>query len=280
MNRVGRLTFLAAWLALVGVSPVGAQTLRFHWQPGQVLDYQVEQTTRAVEVVGDNTTDSTTKVSEVKRWEVLAVDPAGVATVRLSLVRLRLETNPDGEPLIFDSTQPAQSNPQMREQLSKFVGVPLTVLRVDPTGKVLEIKEGKYGSPAKFETEPPFVVVLPANAAGPRWERPYNITLEPPQGTGEKFETVQQYAEQPAVRKGAVWTFALRTTVKKPPEAVADQLPLTPLQPEGTIEFDTAAGLMRKATLAIDKELKGHQGEGSSYHFTSSYSETYLPPAR
>jgi hypothetical protein len=144
---------------------------------------------------------------------------------------------------------------------------------------VLEIKEGKYGSPAKFETEPPFVVVLPSAGTGPNWERPFHITLEPPQGAGEKFDAVQQYAEQAAARKGPVWTFRVRTAVKNPPEAVADRLPLVPLQPEGTIEFDTAAGLLRKATLTVDKELKGHQGDDSSYHYTSSYSETYLPPA-
>jgi hypothetical protein len=280
MKRINSLSLLAGWLLLIGVAPAHAQVLRYHWQQGQVLEYQVEQATKAVEVVGDNTSTSSTKVSEVKRWEVLAVDSAGVGTIRLSLVRLRLETDADGETLLFDSTAPDKSNPQLQEQLSKFVGVPLVALRVGPDGKVLEIKEGKYGTLNKYETEAPFVAVLPTIATAPRWERNYKITLEPPQGTGEKFEALQTYEEVPGGRNGPTQTYALKTTVKKLPEAVADQLPLLPLQPQGTVEFDTAAGLMRKANLAIDKEVKGHQGDGSSYHFTSSYVETLLPSTR
>jgi hypothetical protein len=32
---------------------------------------------------------------------------------------------------------------------------------------------------------------------------------------------------------------------------------------------------MRSARLAIDKELAGHQGDGSKYHFKSSYTEEF-----
>lgn len=280
MKRIASLCLLAGWLLVGGAAPAHAQALRYRWQQGQTHEYQVDQVTKSVEVVGDNTINSTTKVSEVKKWDVLAVDSAGVGTLRLSLARLRLESETDGDPLVFDSAAPDKSNPQMKEQLSKYVGVPLVVLRVAADGKVLEIKEGKYGTLNKYETEAPFVAVLPPTATGPRWERNYTITLEPPQGTGEKFEAVQTYEEVPANRNGPALTFALKTAVKKMPEAVADQLPLLPLQPQGTVEFDATLGLMRKANLTIDKEVKGHQGEGSSYHFTSTYVETLLPAAK
>jgi hypothetical protein len=48
------------------------------------------------------------------------------------------------------------------------------------------------------------------------------------------------------------------------------------LQPEGEVVFDLQAGRLQSARLRIDKELKGHQGEGSSYKFQSAYTEKYV----
>ena len=47
------------------------------------------------------------------------------------------------------------------------------------------------------------------------------------------------------------------------------------MQPEGEIVFDLQSGLVRSARLVVDKELKNHQGEGTSYRFQRSYVEEY-----
>jgi hypothetical protein len=52
-------------------------------------------------------------------------------------------------------------------------------------------------------------------------------------------------------------------------------VPLLQWLPEGEMVFDVQAGILRSATLKIDKELTGHQGEGSSYHFQSVYTAEY-----
>ena len=113
-----------------------------------------------------------------------------------------------------------------------------------------------------------------APSAGEAWQRSYRITLEPPQGTGEKYDAMQQY-QCKSIEAGAA-TIVLTTTVKNLPEAVADQIPLLQLQPQGEIVFDVRAGHMRSVRWQIDKELKGHQGEGSSYRFKSTYTEEYV----
>jgi hypothetical protein len=274
MIRTGTLTLLAGLLA---ASTGRAQTaMRFHWQPGRVLTYSVSQLTTASEVVEGNKVETTNKLQESKRWHVLAVDAAGVATLQLSLTALRVETTtPRGDVLLFDSTQPDKSDPQLREQLGRYVGQPLVVLRVDGLGKVIEVKECKYGPASRFESEPPFVATLPGDAlkAGQGWARSYQITLEPPQGTGEKYQATQKYTCQ-SVATGLA-TITLTTLLQTQPEALADRVPLLQGQPEGEIVFDTQTGLLRSARLHIDKELKGHQGENSSYHFQSSYTEQY-----
>src|ERR1700732_1444284 len=106
MIRACFVTVLAG-LTLVAANPAQAAGWRFHWQTGQVLVYRLDQVTTASEVVGGKKTETTLKLNDLKRWQVLAVDPTGVATVQLSLGALRVETTtPTGEVLLFDSAHP------------------------------------------------------------------------------------------------------------------------------------------------------------------------------
>jgi hypothetical protein len=181
---------------------------------------------------------------------------------------------PSGEAMIFDSANLEASNAAMRSQMEKYLGQPLALIRVDPRGKVVEVKECKFGPASRFESEPPFVIQLPEGDAASTWERTYKMTLEPPQGTGEKYDAAQKYECRGVKDRTAV--IALSTIQKTQPEAAADQTPLFQMQPEGEVIFDFKSGRLQSARLHVDKQLKNHQGEGSSYHFQSSYSEQLL----
>jgi hypothetical protein len=271
-----RKAMAAGFAVLLVAAAASAQTAApFRWQMGQTLTYRAEEATQATEVVGDAKIETKTRLNLTKRWQVTAVDPAGVATLQLSLAALRHEmTTAGGETLLYDSANPDKSTPQLREQMARYVGTVLAVLRVDGYGRVVEVKEAKHGSAHKYEVELPFVGMLPANPrAGQTWERAYQITLDPPQGTGEKHNAVQKYTCK-TVADGAA-TIAVTTELKAPPEAVSDRAALVQFLPEGEIVFDLKAGRLRSAALRIDKELKGHQGEGSSYRYLRTYSEQY-----
>jgi hypothetical protein len=261
------------------VSGAAAQTSpwRFRWQQGQVMMYRIEQTMTASETLTEGRTESKTKANLVKRWRVESVDAAGVATLQMSLDKLRIETTtPGGETLLFDSADLAKSNPQMKEQMGRYVGTPLAILRLDARGKLVDVKKSDFGPASRFEADLPFQLVLPDDGmrVGQSWERAYKVTLEPPQGTGEKYDAVQRYTCKAVAGTGA--TITLATTLKTQPESLLDRVPLLQLQPEGEIVFDAQSGLMRSARLAIDKELKNHQGEGTSYRFQRLYTEEYV----
>ncbi len=190
-------TILAAVSVLLIVSGnVSAQApVRLRWQTGQVLLYKVEQAIAITEIAGEKKVETTIKMNNTKRWQVLSVDANGVATIQHSLVALRQEMiAADGKTLLFDSANPDNSTPELKEELSKFIGPPLAVLRVDALGRVLEVKESKFGPASRYETELPFVGVLPveALAIGKTWDRSYNLTLDS-QGAGEKYAAVQHY---------------------------------------------------------------------------------------
>lgn len=274
---------LRKWLLVVFVGSVcisaasGQSPWRFRWQQGQTLVYRVEQSMTASETLSEGRTESKSKANLVKRWLVQGVDANGVATLQLSLDKLRMETTtPSGEVLLFDSSDLAKSTPQMKEQLARYVGTPLAILRLDAQGKLIEVKKSDFGPASRFEADLPFQLVLPDRgmSAGQTWERAYKVTLEPPQGTSEKFDAVQRYACKAVA--GNTATITVTTTLKTMPESLLDRVPLLQLQPEGEIVFDAQSGLMRSARLVIDKELKNHQGEGTSYHFQRTYTEEYV----
>jgi hypothetical protein len=261
---------------LVMASIAQAQAPRFRWQTGQVLIYRTEHNTSASYVMGENKDETKTHVQSIKRWQVIDVDSAGVATLQLSLQALFFETIPlSGEPLIFDSAHLDKSTPGLRKQYENYIGQPLVVVRINGQGKVLEVKEARPGhSAAKFESEPPFKLLLPVEPLkeGMSWERAYQIVLEPPQGTGdEKYAAVQRYVCKSVADNLA--TMSLMTELKATPAAEEDQVPLWQMQPEGEIVFDMQAGRLQKATLKIDKEAKI---EGGNTHFQSIYTEQYV----
>src|SRR5262245_58271115 len=135
-----RRAFMVVLLAVGLVQSASAQApaWRFKWQAGQVLSYRVGDQTRAVEVNGDGTVETRNQVSLVKQWKVIAVDASGVATLQHSVASLRMETiAPSGQVLVFDSDKPAESTPVLREQMAKYMGVPLSTVRLDATGQLI-----------------------------------------------------------------------------------------------------------------------------------------------
>jgi hypothetical protein len=278
-GRMMRGVMAGALAVLLIGSTASAQApaaARLRWQPGQVLLYKVEHATFAADVAGDTKTETKTLLKVTKRWQVLAVDAAGVATLQLSLTALAQEqTTPKGEVLRYDSANPDKSTPELRAAFGRLLNVPLAVLRVDGLGKVVEVKESKFGPASNYENELPFVGVLPGGALAARqtWERAYRITLAPPLGTGEKHDAVQRYACKGV--SGDLATVTLTTEVKSAPPAAGDAVPLWQQQPQGELVYDLKAGRLHRAALKIDKEAKGHQGEGSSCRFQSTYTIEY-----
>src|SRR5262249_42017967 len=108
----GRSLVVLGAMLLAG-APASAQVVpaKVRWQQGQVLTYRTEQVTKETEVVGGTKAESSLKLNHVRRWQVLAVDAAGVATVQQSLAALRIERKSTaGTTAVFDSANLEQSD--------------------------------------------------------------------------------------------------------------------------------------------------------------------------
>jgi hypothetical protein len=200
---------------------------------------------------------------------VIDLDGKGMATLSLTLVSMRNEQKrANGETLVFDSENPDKSTPDLNKQMSKYIGQTVAIVRMDGFGRVLEVKQG---SAASFEAEAPFLVVFPdaKAAAGQAWRRQFNLVLDPPYGTGEKFEAEQRY-DCKKIDAGMA-TMGVTTHFKTMPDNMRERIPLVQKDVQGEVIFDINAGRLISAQLNIDKTVENHQGKGSSYHFKSQY---------
>lgn len=267
MHRAALIACLVAPL----VAP--AQAPQFRWAAGQTLTYRVSQTTTAVETAGGKSATTTNQLDLVKQWAVTDVT-GGVATLQMSLTELKLKTVPPaGETLTFDSTDAAKCHPQLRDEMRKFLNVPLTIVKLDAAGKLIEVKQSQFGPANRLEADLPFKLTLPPTAlvAGTAWQRTFTLKLDPPQGTGESYTATQKYAVK-AVSGPAV-TVAVTTAFDAPPESPTERIALLPWQPEGECVFDTAAGRLVSVQFRVRRDLAGHDGDGSKYAFSSDYRE-------
>ncbi|MSR55197.1 MAG: hypothetical protein EXS09_18200 [Gemmataceae bacterium] len=270
MSRYAFLVFV-----VLGTT-ANADAPRFKFEKGETLTYHIVQTTSINEIVLEEKTDkpiesaTTTKVDLIRKWKVVDVDAKGTATLEMTIASMRLERKTGTDEDIFDSTKPDSLN---KHEMTKHIGPVLAILRIDVQGKLVEVKESKVGPATRFASELPFKLTLPDNEPkqGDSWERSYSIQLDPPLGTGEKYLATQKYACQEP--KGGLLSVTLTTSIKALPAQGFDQIPLLPSMSEGTLYFYASTGRYYAARLKTQKELKNHQGEGSSYSYTSSYVE-------
>lgn len=261
---------LAVAVTLIVTLPGVAQTpWQFRWQKDLALTYKIKHTTAVVEVVDGTTNMSSSSLDLVNRWQVTDLDDKGIATLALTLVSMRNEQKrASGDTLLFDSQNLEKSTPELAAQMKKYIGATVAVVRMDGFGRVAEVKQGNA---ATYESEPPFLVVFPAAKAaeGQAWRRAFTLTLDPPYGTGEKFDAEQRY--ECKTIKGDRATLGLTTSFKTMPDNARERLPLLQKDVQGEIVFDLPKGQLISARLNIDKMIENHQGKGSSYRFKSEY---------
>jgi hypothetical protein len=275
MSRLVLALVLLAGVTVAVAQPPAPPTLRFRWQPGQTLTYKVLHQTAVQETTLDEkdqkpvTTDARTHLSLVRKWAVKDVDAAGTATLEMSIAEMKSEIRqPDGTTVARDS-----ANPEHAKELAEFLNRPIVVVRVDPQGRLAEVKEVRQGSAARLHAELPFRLTLPdaGPAPGQSWDRTFPVKLDPPLGTGESHEFVQKYTCK-GVRDGLA-VVGVETALKTPPKAVGEQVPLVPMLWTGEVYFNVAAGKYHAARLTAKAELANHLGDGTKFVYQSVYAE-------
>jgi hypothetical protein len=262
--------------ALVAPSqPPALPAVRFKWEANASHTYKVSQQTIVRETTLDPktekpvTAEARTDLTLKKRWVVKSVDANGVATLEMMITEMKnVFRRSYGTSLERDS-----ANPEHAKEMAAYLNVPVVVVRVDSRGQIVEVKETKAGSASRLHAELPFRMTLPeaAPAIGTSWDRTFTLKLDPPLGTGESYEFLQKFT--PAANANGLLSASVETTLKSPPKALAERVPLVPMLWTGNVYFNTRAGTYHAARLKVKAELPNYQGEGTKFEYESAYNE-------
>ncbi len=285
--RNGRAVFLCALTAIAACwlmsgrtraesdEPVPKYTLRYRFQPGETIRWQVSHRNR-VRTTGAGVTQTAESTSEsVKVWRVSEVTPDGAATFVYSVEQVQMRQLLSGrEEQRFDSESDSET-PAGFEQVASAVGRPLSTVTLSDRGTVLKRERELPTGPT--ENEGDITIPLPEEpvAVGERWSRPHEVQVRTDEGGVKTIRTRQTFTLD-SVRHGVAF-IRVRTAVLTPVRDPAIEAQLTQCAAKGEVRFDIDAGRVLRQHMETDKRVVGFRGEATSLHYQTRFAEELLP---
>lgn len=249
-------------------------TLRYKFQAGENLVWKVEHRARVRTTVSGTTQTADTTSISAKRWRITGVQPDGSFSFVHSVdyVDMRQQMS-DREEERFDSRTDKTSPPGFGD-VAKAVGVPLTVATLDARGDVKK-REEKQSQPNANKGQMALLLPDAAVTIGQSWNQPFEIDVSLQAGAMKRIKAQQRYVLESVENNLA--TIRVETQWLTPNSDPAVDAQLIQRDTSGTIRFDIAAGRVVWQQTDIDKNIVGFQGDASSMHYTTRFTEELLP---
>lgn len=283
LSRLSATLFVLASCATAVLSAEAPQTdapkytLRYRFHPGETIRWQVMHRKKIDATVSGITQTTETLSKSVKVWQVQEVKPDGTATFRHLVESVDMwHKLADCDEVRYNS-QTDQTPPLGYEHVARSVGVPLSVVTLDATGKILnrQRKPVKAGAEGEGQMTVPFPEEpVPV---GHTWSVPHEIDVKLNTGAVKKIKTRQQFTLK-GVKTG-VATIGVATQILTPVDDPALESQLIQCESRGTVRFDVDAGRVIGQQMDADKCVVGHPNPASSFHYLTRFTEELLPAA-
>lgn len=248
--------------------------LRYKFAMGEVLRYDVKHSTKTRNNMEGVSEQVETASESVKSWKVMDVLPNGEMQFMHVVEWVKMSNqSPDLPANKFDSRS-KDPIPHGFETASRAIGIPLSILRIAPDGKVT-FREQKHPQP-KAQEDMPITLGLPEAeiAIGEKWSHPYDVTVQRKNGSGLQIQT-RRVCKLRDVKNGvAVIDVEYQILTPVDPYVRAQ---LVERLTDGTVRFDIAKGRIIAQEHNVDKRILGFAGKASSMHFVSRLQERLLP---
>jgi hypothetical protein len=253
-------------------------TLEYRYRPHEKLDMDVSHRALTETTVGSTSQATETATDSRKTWTVVAVDDAGHATLEHSVDDVTMTSRVSDRGEVRWSSSGTDPAPPGYEQVKANLGVPLSRLVVDRSGRVLERRDMRPCPPSN--TGDLVIVPLPEEpvAEGAEWTVPQEVVVDVPGGQRKAVRTRLRY-RLVTVRDG-VATIRVDTTVLTPIDDPRVESRLLERIWDGTIEFDIDRGRVLRRSTGIDRRVVGFEGPESSVRYKSSLEERLLEKRR
>ncbi|MFP6692356.1 MAG: DUF6263 family protein [Pirellulales bacterium] len=247
--------------------------LRYKFHPDEVIRTKVTHQA-AVKTTIEGTTQKAETVSiSLKNWRVTKIDEDGFVTFVHSVEYVDMKTDLTGrETLRFDSRKNEEPPPSYQD-VAKRVGIPLTRIVMDDTGKIFKREELAPGLVVPSQLTMP----LPPDPVkvGDDWTFPDTLRIKLRNGEIKSVKMRQRF-ELKSVEDG-VAEIHVETQILSPIKDNKElESQLIQRQTEGNIRFDIEAGRVLGQQIDLDRRLVGYPNDKSSMHYRTRFTEVLL----
>ena len=257
------------------VTPVTDATkydLQYKLTAGTVLRYAIDHRAAIRSTIDESTQEAQTKTESVKAWKVTDVLPSGEIEFMNVIERVHMVNHlPDRAPVEYDSQQD-KTPPPGYEDTARAIGIPLSVVRMTPRGKITS-RNVKHSQP-NADKDAQIVVRLPDEpvAVGATWDEPFDVTVDVDAGGTKAIQTRRHY-ELLSVANG-IATIEVTYQVLSPIDAKIESQLVQKLM-KGTARFDIDQGRIDSQLFEVDKRVLGFAGPTSSMHYLMRIEEKF-----
>jgi len=249
-------------------------TLRYKFQPGERIRWKVVHRSRVRTTVSDSTQVAETVSQSVKLWRVTTAKPDGSAVFAHMVQSVDMRQKLTGRQEVRYNSRTDKTVPKGFQTVAKSIGVPLSIVTIDPRGKVLDRQRRVKQTAVSQDGQ--ITIPLPEEPipVGHTWSLPYDITVQLTSGGIKKVKTRQAFTLK-SVKTG-VATIRVVTQVLTPINDPAIEAQIIQRESTGTVRFDIDAGRIVSQQMDVDKRVIGFRGEASSLHYLTRFTEELL----
>lgn len=247
--------------------------LRYKVNRGDVLRYEVTHRASIRSTIDNTTQAAQTKTDSMKAWKVTDVLPEGDIEFTNVVEKVHMVNQlPEKDPVEYDSTKDAVAPPGF-EDAAKAVGVPLSVMRITPRGKVVRRDVKIRGQSA--EDDAPIVLRLPEQpvAIGDTWDESFEVQVKLDK-TNTKMIQTRRHHKLADVKNG-IATIEVTYQVLSPIDATIETQIVQRLM-EGEARFDIEKGQLIGQQMDVDKRIIGFAGATSSMQYIMKMEESLV----
>lgn len=247
--------------------------LRYKVNRGDVLRYEVTHRASIRSTIDNTTQAAQTKTDSIKAWKVTDVLPEGEIEFTNVVEKVHMVNQlPEKDAVEYDSTKDPVAPPGF-EDAAKAVGVPLSVMRITPRGKVVRRDVKIHGQSA--EDDAPIVLRLPEQpvAIGDTWDESFEIQVKLEKNNTKMIQT-RRHHKLAGVKNG-IATIEVTYQVLSPIDATIETQIVQRLM-EGEARFDVEKGQLIGQQMDVDKRIIGFAGATSSMQYIMKMEESLV----
>lgn len=274
------LLFLTALALRAGLAPPAHAeeekfSLQYKFKMGEVLRYGVRHTANIRSTIEGTSQEAESRSVSIKAWKVTDVLPSGEMEFIHLVEVVRMSNRVPNRAMVEYDSQRDKTPPPGFEQAASAVGVPLSLVRIKPSGEITH-REEKHPQPPVSD-DMPITLQLPDEpiAVGEQWDATYDVEVERKSGTKMQVRT-RRVCTLKSV-EDEVATIGVDYQILTPVEPYVESQLVERLT-KGTVQFDLQRGRMISQRFDADKHVLGFAGETSSMHYVSRLEERLLKP--